>query len=250
MPESLNVELQSHKKEQDRHVQFKSSKGWALWLIMICALGLFPGAALAGGFPGKGDPGAWSDALPYYNLANRYMSKERYEDAVAKYQEAIARYEYDPDFYINLGLAYRKLGDYANTEQALKKAIALNDKDWVAWTNLANVYLKQNRLKETIDAFQKVLKLNPPAAEKAATEKDIADIKKIMQMQSGQTAAAPESAVKAKGTSKPAARNKAAHVGGGKNADLRISNPKNPAPGHHPEEDTSPPGAPSDTGWD
>jgi tetratricopeptide (TPR) repeat protein len=65
-------------------------------------------------FPGKGDASDWSDALPYYNRANHYGDKGRYDEAVEDYKEAIARYPYDPDFYINLGFVYRKLEEYGN----------------------------------------------------------------------------------------------------------------------------------------
>lgn len=137
------------------------------------------------GFPGKGNRGDWSSALPYYNLANRYMAKERFEDAAAKYQEAISRYEFDPDFYLNLGVALRKLENFQGAEEAFKKAAELNEKDWMSWSNLANSYLKQDRLEETIKAFEKALKCNPPAAEKEAINKDIADIKKILSVRNG-----------------------------------------------------------------
>ncbi len=157
--------------------------------VCLCLVGLGAPAAFAEGFPGQGNPADWSDALPYYNLANRYLEKGRYEDAIAKYQEAISRYRFDPDFFVNLGVAYRKSDDYESAAVAFEKAIALNDKDWVAWSNLANAYLKQNKLKETVSTFQRVLKLNPPAAEKAAIQKDIADINKILSMQGGPPAA-------------------------------------------------------------
>ncbi len=124
-----------------------------------------------------------SDAIPYYNLANKYLEKQRFEDAVDNYHEAISRFPYDPDFYVNLGYCYRKLEDYESAEQALRKALTLNDKDWVTWSNLANALLKQKRYKETITTFEKCLKLNPPAAEKSAIERDIVDIKKVLAMQ-------------------------------------------------------------------
>jgi len=124
-----------------------------------------------------------SEAISYYNLANKYLEKQRYEDAVDNYHEAIARYANDPDFYVNLGFCYRKLEDFQSAEQAFRKALTLNDKDWVTWSNLANSLLKQNRLKETVTTFEKCLKLNPPASEKAAINRDILDIKKILSMQ-------------------------------------------------------------------
>jgi tetratricopeptide (TPR) repeat protein len=139
----------------------------------------------AEGFPGQGHQHDWSNALPHYNLGNRYMQKERYEDAIAKYEKAIELYQYDPDFYVNLGVAWRKLENYGAAEAAFKKAAELNAKDWMSWSNLANSYLKQDRLQDTIKAFEQALKCNPPAQEKAAILKDIADIKKILSVRGG-----------------------------------------------------------------
>ncbi|HEY9679092.1 MAG TPA: tetratricopeptide repeat protein [Drouetiella sp.] len=139
--------------------------------------------AQAEGFPGKGDEDAWSDALPYYNRGNRYLAKEQYEQALEDFKVAVGKYTFDPDFYLNLGVAYRKVGDYANAETAYKKSLALNDKDWMPWNDLANVYLKQDKLKETVATFQRALKCNPPAKDKAAIQQDIIDINKILRMQ-------------------------------------------------------------------
>ena len=155
-------------------------------------LGFMAASAQDGGGDGKGD---WSAALPYYNRANKRLNESCYDEAVQDFKDAIARYPSDPDFYTNLGIALRKLGKYADAEQAYKKAIKLNPKDWVPWSDLANVYLKQDKLKETVATFEEVLKRDPPAAEQEAIKKDIADIKKIMSMQGTATTAegkAPE----------------------------------------------------------
>jgi tetratricopeptide (TPR) repeat protein len=172
-----------------------------LGLILITALCVAPMAICNEGFPGIGDPGGWSDALPYYNGGNRYLNAGRFADAIERYKQAIARYQYEPDFYINLGVAYRKLEDYANAEQAFLQATKLSPKDWMGWSNLGNAYLKQNKLKETVASFQSALKCNPPLSEAVAIKRDIADITKIMNMQGGKTATSavqvkPESSIK------------------------------------------------------
>lgn len=113
------------------------------------------------------------------------MQSERYQDAIQKYHEAIGKYEYDPDFFVNLGVALRKVDDYEAAEAAFKTAASLNEKDWMSWSNLANSYLKQDKLEDTIKAFETALKCNPPAAEKEAIIKDIADIKKILSVRDG-----------------------------------------------------------------
>jgi tetratricopeptide (TPR) repeat protein len=150
----------------------------SLILTAICIFSAIP--ALAGDFPGIGNPSAWSDALPYYNRGNRYLNQQRYEDAVRDFQEAISKYQYDADFYINLGVALRKVEDYKGAEQAYKSALKLKPKDWMAWSDLGNAYLKQDRLKDTISAFEQALKCNPPAAQKTAMLQDIADIHKLL----------------------------------------------------------------------
>jgi tetratricopeptide (TPR) repeat protein len=159
---------------------------------------------LADDFPGKGDRFAWSNALPYYNLANKYLEHGRFEEAKTNFEEAIYRYEYDPDFFINYGVALRKLENYTAAEEAFKKAIELRDNDWQSWSNLANAYLKQNRLKETIACFQKAMKMKPPPpqAEKEAMLKDIADINKILSMQAPPPAKAKETGAAASAKSK------------------------------------------------
>lgn len=136
--------------------------------------------AAAGDFPGTGDPHGWSDALPYYNLGNKYLNQQRYSEAAQKYQEAIDRYAYDADFFINLGVSLRKLDDYVGAEQAFTSATKLNDKDWAAWMNLGNAYLKQDRLKDTLAAFERSLKCNPPAEDKKVLTQNLVDIHKIL----------------------------------------------------------------------
>ncbi len=141
-------------------------------------------AGFSDDFPGKGDRGAWSSALPYYNRANKYLEHGRIEEAIQDYEEAIFRYEYDPDFYVNYGVALRKRENYKGAEEIFKKAIELRANDWQAWSNLANSYLKQDKLKETIESFEKAMKVQPPPpqSEKAAMLKDIEDINKILSM--------------------------------------------------------------------
>lgn len=157
--------------------------------------------AIAGDFPGQGNVGDWSQAIPYYNRGNRYLNQGRYVDAKNDFHTAISMYEFDPDFYTNLGVVYRKLDEYEHAEECYRKAASLNSEDWVIWGDLANACLKQNKLTETISNFRRAMKCNPPPppAEKAAMLKDIADITKILQMQK------PPAAVAAK-TTHPAAK--------------------------------------------
>ena len=178
----------------------------ALAALMITSFNL---PLLAYDFPGQGSASDWSDALPYYNLGNRYLNQQRYSDAASKYQEAINRYPYDPDFYINLGVALRKMDDYGEAEQAFKKAIELNDKDWSAWSDLGNACLKQNRLKETISAFERALKCNPPPKDRAALLGDICDIHKVLKNLGQEPLSTNTSSAGVKSVKKPNPKRKA-----------------------------------------
>lgn len=139
-------------------------------------------------------PGDRSDALPHYNLANKYLNQGRFQDAARKYRDAITIFDKDADFYVNLGVALRKLNDYAGAEKAFKQALALNATDWMAWSNLANAYLKQEKLVETVESFRQCLKCKPPAQERVAIEQDIKDITKILRMRAPNLEAKPAAA--------------------------------------------------------
>lgn len=153
-----------------------------------------PLASLAEGFPEQGNRADWSEAIPYYNLGNKYLEHQRYQDAVTSFEDAVAIYPYDADFHVNLGVAYRKLEDFTNAEKAFKRASTLNPKDWMVWSNLANAYLKQNKFKETKSAFERALTCNPPASEQTAIRKDLLDLQKIISMQETQAQAAQRKA--------------------------------------------------------
>ncbi|MBK9772804.1 MAG: tetratricopeptide repeat protein [Candidatus Obscuribacter sp.] len=99
------------------------------------------------GFPGRGNASDWSDALPYYNLGNKYLESGRYDEAIDSFHAACARYDQDADFYINLGVAYRKVDDYQSAEQEAT-SLSINDKDWMTWSNLGNALLKQKNSKK------------------------------------------------------------------------------------------------------
>lgn len=175
--------------------------------------GLNAAPAQAEGFPGVGSRMAYADALPHYNLGNRYMAREWWEKAVEKYNDAIDIYPYDPDVYINLGTALRKMQDNAGAERAFRKALELNDKDWITWSNLGNMIMMQDRFMEALECFEKAFKCGAPEADKKAMEENIDGIKKILKNKHGidLDAIAAQKAAKAK-----AEAGKAAKAGKGK----------------------------------
>lgn len=176
----------------------------AVLLATLSAVNVAP--AKAEGFPGVGSRTAYADALPHYNLGNRYMVREWWEKAVEKYNDAINIYPYDPDVYINLGTALRKMQDNAGAEKAFRKALELNDKDWITWSNLGNMIMMQDRFQEALDCFEKAFQCGAPEADKKAMQENIDGIKKILKNKYGIDidAIAAEKAAKAKAAAKAA----------------------------------------------
>lgn len=150
-------------------------------MLLSVVSGLNSSKVYAEGFPGVGDRLLYADALPHYNLGNKYLAKEWYEKAVEKYWDAIGIYEHDADVYVNLSVAYRKLGNIAEAENASRKAVQLKPEDWTTWSNLANMLMTQDKLSESYKCFNKALKCpGIPDSEKTFIESNIDGMKKIM----------------------------------------------------------------------
>lgn len=153
-------------------------------ITLIAAAALLPlncAPSLAEGFPGKGDRLLYADALPHYNLGNKYLAKEWYEKAVEKYLDAIKIYEYDADVYLNLAVAYRKLGNLEAAEDASRKAVELNGDDWTGWSNLGNMLMAQEKFPEAYKTFVRAMKCKDiPPQEKTFIESNIDGMKKIL----------------------------------------------------------------------
>lgn len=155
-----------------------------IWGILVACIACFVFCPLSYGQEEAApeDGHTFSDALPFYNLGNRYMQRQWYEKAVENYTEAISRWPNDADFFINLGVAYRKLDRYKDAESSFMEAARLKPKEWMTWNNLGNVYMKENQLKQSVSAFERALTCNPPLEEREAIQQDIVSIKKIIAM--------------------------------------------------------------------
>lgn len=155
-----------------------------LKLALVASLFLVsinPSPASAEGYPGMGDRLKYAEALPHYNLGNRYLNKQWYEKAVESYRNAIEIYPFDADVYTNLGLALRKMNDFPRAEWAFKRSIELKGDDWTSISNLANTLMIQDKFSESLTYFQKALKMKDlPKEEKKAILYNIDGIKRIM----------------------------------------------------------------------
>jgi tetratricopeptide (TPR) repeat protein len=81
------------------------------------------------------------DAAPgdfrnHFTLGSIAMYQNEYQDAVNAYREAINLDPKNPDLYVGLGIAFARLGDIKNAQQALQNALALKPQHTEAQNHL------------------------------------------------------------------------------------------------------------------
>ena len=95
-----------------------------------------------------------------FNQGLNLAKKQKYEEALAKFQIAIEKDANFPDAYYMLGYCYKKLNDFAKAEQAYKKTIDQDSKFEKAYIALGNIQSLSDRKAEAINTFSAVLSIN------------------------------------------------------------------------------------------
>jgi len=100
------------------------------------------------------------DARAQYESALRLLDQERYPQGIALLLEVI---EKAPDVtapYINLGIAYRRIGDFDRAETNLKKALELNPRHPVVYDELGLLYRETGRFTAARGSYEKALEIH------------------------------------------------------------------------------------------
>jgi tetratricopeptide (TPR) repeat protein len=101
---------------------------------------------------------AYSEA-PYLNLGMTLTDLGDYQGAITALKAATDKKE-DWTFAINeLGIAYRKSGDFDNAAKQFQRAISKDDKFVAAYFNLAEAEFRRKNMKEVKKAHEKLKKL-------------------------------------------------------------------------------------------
>jgi tetratricopeptide (TPR) repeat protein len=79
----------------------------------------------------------------------------KYDESIAKFNEAIAQLPNCPDCYYNIGYASTQKKDWEGAEAAYKKAIELKADHCAAWAGLANAYNASNKTDLALEATAK-----------------------------------------------------------------------------------------------
>lgn len=96
----------------------------------------------------------------YYNLANHYLSEDKYNMAVENYKKALKYNKNNAYIHYNLACAYIKLADIKKAKAELIKAVTLKNDIAEIHYNLAFIYKSLNKPKvaqEYLNNYNKLM---------------------------------------------------------------------------------------------
>lgn len=100
-------------------------------------------------------------ALDFYQKAVDASKKESWKDAIQNYEQAV---KIDPKFiyaWDNLGICYRRVGEYDKALNAYKQSLAVDPKGKMPLQNIAIAYIYKKEYQKAIDAYNDFDKVYP-----------------------------------------------------------------------------------------
>lgn len=92
---------------------------------------------------------------------NGLYAAGKYAEAAAAYEEAVAANPSNWAYFLNLGLAYKKMDRLADAERAFRKAVELNAESFSANKELGEALARLGRPDEAGPYYEKAATLNP-----------------------------------------------------------------------------------------
>ncbi|MGD9898224.1 MAG: tetratricopeptide repeat protein [Calditrichaceae bacterium] len=100
-----------------------------------------------------------------YNEGNNFVKKQKYNEAVNKYLEAIKADNNFPQAYYMLGYAYKKTGQYDKAENSYRQAIKLDSQFEKAYIALAYLQSALQKDADAMNTYKAVLAFNETSSE-------------------------------------------------------------------------------------
>jgi len=100
-----------------------------------------------------------------YRLGTNALRAERYEEAIAHFQQALQRHPGLVDAAQGIGLAYAEQGKMAQAEAQFQAVLRLAPDFAEAYTHLGKLYARTGRLDQAATAYRTVIKLQPEQAQ-------------------------------------------------------------------------------------
>ncbi len=92
---------------------------------------------------------------------NKLYAEQRYAEAAAALEEAVGMSQTNWGYYLNLGLAYKKLDRKAESLAAFRKAVELSPESYSANKELGEALAKDSAFEEARKYYQKAVDLSP-----------------------------------------------------------------------------------------
>lgn len=113
---------------------------------------------------------AYREAVPanpayiYNRWGNSFYSLERYQEAVAKYQQAIELAPGNSLYHSNLGWTYFQMQEYDRAGAAFQRAVELDPGDAADYNMWGRVLYEQGKYREAAEKHQRAVDLSPDSA--------------------------------------------------------------------------------------
>lgn len=101
------------------------------------------------------------EAKKHFDKASEYGNNQDFNNAKKYYLKAIKEDDKYVEAYDNLGLVYRRLGEYENAIDNYKKSIKIYPNGMMAHQNLAAVYGIKKEYKSAIEEYKEILRISP-----------------------------------------------------------------------------------------
>ena len=99
-----------------------------------------------------------------YDIALEYMQTERYPEAIELLKKVAQKDSRLSGPWVNIGIAYRTLGELEKADEAIEKAIKINPKNPYAYNQAGIIKREQGEFSESMSMYQKALAEYPDYA--------------------------------------------------------------------------------------
>ena len=122
--------------------------------------------------------GSQNEAEEHFSAGVQLQNQDRWEEAIAEYDEAIRLDPQNTDAYSNRGFAYFKLDQFEQAIQDYGEAIRLDPRNPMIYANRGVMYGFVDKNDEAIVDFEKVISLTDSPEQAEAAKKLIAQLSK------------------------------------------------------------------------
>ena len=135
-------------------------------ILVLLVIGISPVVSWAGALEdAKEDVRKYpNDSAAHYNLGIAYRKSGQYQEAIASYKEALRIKPNNSAAHNNLGYAYDELGQYQEAIASYKEALRIKPNDANAHINLGVAYRKSGQYQEAIASYKEAIRIKPDHA--------------------------------------------------------------------------------------